>query len=220
MLGLSLMASVSAHEVTVHKLQYDNQSGAVVTTDEPVGEATFRLYEVPEDSDATKIAEAIENEAPEKFAHEGAIDKNGVLTFKDVKPGSYVLVESKFSGKHAKSMFFKVDKDLNVYTKNSPHQPGIGNGGMVQPTPDTPTTQAPVVELPTTQAPVTETPTTQARPATPQKPTGETEAPIVRDQKELPKTGMIQSGMTITLGALSAILGGLTAVGQKRKKHE
>lgn len=216
MLGLSLMASVSAHEVTVHKLQYDNQSGAVVTSDEPVGEATFRLYEVPEDSDATKIAEAIENEAPEKFAHEGAIDKNGVLTFKDVKPGSYVLVESKFSGKHAKSMFFKVDKDLNVYTKNSPHQPGIGNGGTAQ----TPTTQAPVVELPTTQGTTVEIPTTQARPAAPQKPTGETEPPVVRDQKELPKTGMVQSGMAMTLGTLSVILGGLTAVGQKRKKHE
>ena len=216
MLGLSLLASVSAHEVTVHKLQYDNQSGAVVTTDEPVGEATFRLYEVPEDSDATKIAEAIENEAPEKFAYEGAIDKNGVLTFKDVKPGSYVLVESKFSGKHAKSMFFKVDKDLNVYTKNSPHQPGIGNGGSTQ----TPTTQAPVVELPTTQGTTVEIPTTQSRPATPQKPTGETEPPVVRNQKELPKTGVVQGGMTMTLGILSAILGGLTAVGQKRKKYE
>ena len=64
-----------------------------------------------------EIAAKVEKEGGNK-AGEVSISEEGLANFTDIDTGYYVLVETKHSGTHAKPMYFYLDKNVNIYTKN------------------------------------------------------------------------------------------------------
>lgn len=106
-----------AHDISVQKLKYDNDQGIATKWSKTEGDATFTLYKVNESDKPMEIAAKVEKEGGNK-AGEVSISEEGLANFTDIDTGYYVLVETKHSGTHAKPMYFYLDKNVNIYTKN------------------------------------------------------------------------------------------------------
>ena len=123
-LGLCAMSgNVYAHDISVQKLKYDNDQGIATKWSKMDGDATFSLYRVSESDKPMELAAKIEKVGGDKVG-EMSITDDGVANFTGIDTGYYVLVETKHSGIHAKPMYFYLDRDVNVYTKNSTEDPG------------------------------------------------------------------------------------------------
>ena len=141
-LGLCVFGgNAYAHDISVQKLKYDNNQGIATNWSKSDGDATFSLYRVNESDKPMELAAKIEKEGGNKVG-EMSITEDGVANFTGLDTGYYVLVETKHSGTHAKPMYFYLDKNVNVYTKNDTDIPKIN-------TPDTPPTTE--VQKPITQ---------------------------------------------------------------------
>ena len=123
-LGLCVMSgNVYAHNISVQKLKYDNDQGIATKWSKSDGDAIFSLYKVVESDKPMELAAKIEKDGGDKVG-EMSITDDGVANFTGIDTGYYVLVETKYSGRHAKPMYFYLDKNVNVYTKNSVEDSG------------------------------------------------------------------------------------------------
>lgn len=122
-LGLCVLSgNAYAHDISVQKLNYDNDQGIATKWSKHDGDSTFTLYKVSESNKPMEIAAKIEKEGGDKVG-EFSISEDGLAKFTDVDTGYYVLVETKHSGTHAKPMYFYLDKNVNIYTKNETEVP-------------------------------------------------------------------------------------------------
>lgn len=132
-LGLFVLSgNTYAHDISVQKLKYDNDQGIATKWSKTDGDATFSLYKVAESDKPMELAARIQKEGGNKVG-EMSITDDGVANFTGVDTGYYVLVETKYSGTHAKPMYFYLDKNVNVYTKNSVEDPGDKPGDKTPP---------------------------------------------------------------------------------------
>lgn len=132
-LGLCVLSgNAYAHDVSVQKLKYDNDQGIATKWSKSDGDATFTLYKVNESDKPMELAARIEKDGGDKVG-EMSITDDGLANFTGLDTGYYVLVETKHSGTHAKPMYFYLDKNVNVYTKNSVEEPGDKPGEKTPP---------------------------------------------------------------------------------------
>lgn len=132
-LGLCVFSgNVYAHDISVQKLKYDNDQGIATKWSKSEGNAIFSLYKVAESDKPMELAARIEKEGGDKVG-EMSISEDGLANFTGLNTGYYVLVETKHSGTHAKPMYFYLDKNVNVYTKNSVEDPGDNPGDKTPP---------------------------------------------------------------------------------------
>ena len=132
-LGLCVFSgNVYAHDISVQKLKYDNDQGIATKWSKSEGDAIFSLYKVAESDKPMELAAKIEKDGGDKVG-EMSITDEGVTNFTGIDTGYYVLVETKYSGRHAKPMYFYLDKNVNVYTKNSVEDPSDNPGDKTPP---------------------------------------------------------------------------------------
>lgn len=132
-LGLCVLSgNAYAHDVSVQKLKYDNDQGIATKWSKSEGDAIFSLYKVAESDKPMELAAKIEKDGGDKVG-EMSITDDGVANFTGIDTGYYVLVETKYSGRHAKPMYFYLDKNVNVYTKNSVEDPSDNPGDKTPP---------------------------------------------------------------------------------------
>ena len=132
-LGLCVFSgNVYAHDISVQKLKYDNDQGIATKWSKSEGDAIFSLYKVAESDKPMELAAKIEKDGGDKVG-EMSITDDGVANFTGIDTGYYVLVETKYSGRHAKPMYFYLDKNVNVYTKNSVEDPSDNPGDKTPP---------------------------------------------------------------------------------------
>ena len=127
-LGLCVFGgNAYAHDISVQKLKYDNNQGIATKWSKSDGDATFSLYRVNESNKPMELAAKIEKDGGDKVG-EVSITDDGIAKFTGLDTGHYVLVETKHSGTHAKPMYFYLDKNVSVYTKNFIEDSGDGKG--------------------------------------------------------------------------------------------
>lgn len=127
-LGLCVLSgNAYAHDISVQKLKYDNDQGIATKWSKSDGDATFSLYKVNESDKPMELSSKIEKDGGAKVG-EVSITDDGVANFTGLDTGYYVLVETKHSGTHAKPMYFYLNKNVNIYTKNFIEEPGYETG--------------------------------------------------------------------------------------------